>query len=159
MQILFEKLTKIVCTRINRHSRTIEGCAYLTLIEFLQICKTIQNHLDVMVDTTKQNLLRQRVISSCDHSKNSSFDKASVMDQCCCICYENKRNRVLPCCHSFCDQCIDQWIACKVHCPICRNHIQSVTDEWVIADVPNLTDVMLDLRELFESISYENKVH
>lgn len=158
--ILLETLTKIVCTRINRHSRTIEDCTFLTLTQFQKICKNIQNHLDVMVDMTKKNLLSQRLsCGTLDHQKETSLDRSLVTDKSCSICYENMRNRVLPCCHSFCNECIDHWITYKVQCPICRNHIESVTDEWVVTDLPNLTDVMLDLRELFEAITNENKSH
>lgn len=154
VRILVPNLSRIVCTRINRNSRTIESCTYLSLTQFLQISKTIKNHLDVMVDTKLQNLLQ-----NCNHdSYDEHTNLISLTDQSCCICYDNVRNRVLPCCHSFCAQCIDQWIACKVECPICRIHIRSVEDEWVVTDFPNLTYIMVDLRELFENISYENKI-
>lgn len=151
VRILFEHLSKIVCSRINRSSRTVESCSYLSLTQFLQIRKTVQNHLDVMFDTKRQKLLE-----GCDDDENTHL--ISLTDQNCCICYDNVRNRVLPCCHSFCEGCIDQWIACKFDCPICRIHIGNVADEWIVTDFPDLTDIMVDLRELFESISYENKI-
>lgn len=105
-----------------------------------------------MIDTKMQNIIRYCNEDTSDENTHL----ISLTDSCCCICYDNVRNRVLPCSHSFCEGCIDQWIECKVECPICRIHIRSVKDEWVITDFPNLTDIMIDLRELFENICFEN---
>lgn len=50
---------------------------------------------------------------------------------------ERKEDVVLPCVHTFCSVCIDQWKAMKKNCcPLCRNPFKSDgSDTWAIPDV------------------------
>lgn len=50
---------------------------------------------------------------------------------------ERRPDVVLPCVHTFCSICIEQWKAMeKDWCPLCRNPLQlDGSDTWVIPDV------------------------
>lgn len=50
---------------------------------------------------------------------------------------------ILPCSHSFCFVCIEQWKEMgKITCPICKHPIRmDGKDTWVIADQPNENDL------------------
>ncbi|CDW85804.1 ring finger protein 141 [Stylonychia lemnae] len=41
----------------------------------------------------------------------------------CAICLDNLSDVMLPCTHSFCDDCIKMWQAKQNNCPICRSDI------------------------------------
>ena len=38
----------------------------------------------------------------------------------CPICLDKKADNVLPCLHSFCQQCIEDWYVKSECCPLCR---------------------------------------
>ena len=55
-------------------------------------------------------------------SKNFSGEKNDL----CSICLdelENKLCRELVCMHFFHEDCIDEWVASDVHCPICKQDL------------------------------------
>ncbi|CAD8056152.1 unnamed protein product [Paramecium primaurelia] len=43
-------------------------------------------------------------------------------DEVCQICFEKKIDKLLPCGHSYCQNCIDGWFSVKLRdsCPMCR---------------------------------------
>uniref|UniRef100_A0A336M5E0 CSON010276 protein n=1 Tax=Culicoides sonorensis TaxID=179676 RepID=A0A336M5E0_CULSO len=145
----FKDTTKIACIRVNSSHGTVDLCSFITFNNFLRICGTIQNHLDTMIDIKTQNI-RKLCEQTTEHS-----NLISVSESYCSICFENNKDRVLPCCHAFCRKCIDQWFFVgKFECPICRAEVRTIEDEWIITELPILTEVMLDLRDLFECICY-----
>ena len=38
---------------------------------------------------------------------------------------------ILPCAHSYCLPCIEQWNVNHKTCPVCRETVQSTDDGWV----------------------------
>ncbi|XP_047121212.1 RING finger protein 141-like [Schistocerca piceifrons] len=59
----------------------------------------------------------------------------------CCICLERKPDIVLPCTHSYCVVCIEQWNVNHKTCPICREACESTDDSWVISEVPGAHEI------------------
>ena len=51
----------------------------------------------------------------------------------CCICLERKPDVILPCTHSYCLPCIEQWNVDHKTCPVCRENLSSTDDGWVIS--------------------------
>ena len=49
----------------------------------------------------------------------------------CCVCLERKPDVILPCAHSYCLPCIEQWNVNHKTCPVCRETVQSTDDGWV----------------------------
>ncbi|KAH3758895.1 hypothetical protein Pelo_9277 [Pelomyxa schiedti] len=56
----------------------------------------------------------------------------------CVICMERQSSVVLECTHSFCKQCIDDWMQKSETCPMCRAHTQRDEAEgWVLTPSSN----------------------
>ena len=55
------------------------------------------------------------------------------------MCLERRPDVILPCAHSYCLPCIEQWNVNHKTCPVCRETVQSTDDGWVRSD-----DVMWD---------------
>jgi len=69
----------------------------------------------------------------------------------CCICMESKPEVSLPCAHSYCLACIEQWNVNHKTCPICREKLETTDETWVLEDKPNTQDVNMEIRKsLFE---------
>ena len=66
----------------------------------------------------------------------------------CCVCLERKPDVILPCAHSYCLPCIEQWNVNHKTCPVCRETVQSTDDGWVRSD-----DVGQNITLLFQVIS------
>ena len=68
--------------------------------------------------------IQESELSQENNSDNSapthkSFPSSSFT---CSICMEDEHNEVrhLPCCHSFCNDCITRWLQTNDTCPLCR---------------------------------------
>ena len=61
---------------------------------------------------------------------------------------ERKPDVILPCVHSYCLPCIEQWNVNHKTCPVCRETVQSTDDGWVRSD-----DVGQNITLLFQVIS------
>uniref|UniRef100_A0A090XED5 RING finger protein 141 n=1 Tax=Ixodes ricinus TaxID=34613 RepID=A0A090XED5_IXORI len=49
----------------------------------------------------------------------------------CCVCMERKPEVTLPCTHSYCLFCIEQWSVSNITCPLCREGFDTTGDTWV----------------------------
>lgn len=67
----------------------------------------------------------------------------------CCICMENKHEVSLPCAHSYCLACIEQWNVAHKNCPICRAKLENTDDTWVLEEKPNSQDVKREIKKSF----------
>ena len=65
----------------------------------------------------------------------------------CCICMESEAVVILPCYHSFCETCIDSWVASRRStCPLCRSKMGKRNDRWeVIEELPQDFDVKTEI--------------
>ncbi|XP_052873534.1 RING finger protein 141-like [Anopheles cruzii] len=59
----------------------------------------------------------------------------------CCICLERKPEVSLPCAHSYCMPCIEQWNIHQKTCPICDEALASTNDTWVLSEMPEADEV------------------
>jgi hypothetical protein len=62
----------------------------------------------------------------------------------CLVCMDNKVEIVLPCLHSFCQQCYDDWKSVNPTCPFCRVDMTSSNENWQLETVDET-----DLRRVF----------
>ncbi|XP_023242112.1 RING finger protein 141-like [Centruroides sculpturatus] len=63
----------------------------------------------------------------------------------CCICMERDSEITLPCAHSYCLVCIEQWNVSNKTCPICREKLENTDDSWVMSEIPDTEIVSAEL--------------
>ena len=71
----------------------------------------------------------------------------------CCICLERKPDVILPCTHSYCLPCIEQWNVDHKTCPVCRETLASTDDSWVISEGPDSLDIVTDIQKSLMSLA------
>ena len=86
----------------------------------------------------------------------------------CCVCLERKPDVILPCAHSYCLPCIEQWNVNHKTCPVCRETVQSTDDGWVgiiltknldssslqvISDGPDSLDIATEIQKSLMEIA------
>ena len=71
----------------------------------------------------------------------------------CCICLERKPDVILPCTHSYCLCCIEQWNVDHKTCPVCRETLDSTDDGWVISEGPDALDITTDIQKNLMSLA------
>ena len=54
---------------------------------------------------------------------------------------------ILPCAHSYCLVCIEQWNVDHKTCPVCREALTSTNDGWVISDGPDALEIATDIQK------------
>ncbi|XP_053696427.1 RING finger protein 141-like [Sabethes cyaneus] len=59
----------------------------------------------------------------------------------CCICLERKPEVSLPCAHSYCTPCIEQWNIHQKRCPICDEELTSTDETWVLSEMPEAEEI------------------
>ena len=71
-----------------------------------------------------------------------SADHTPRLNKICNMCFlpqnkERKPDTILPCTHSYCTPCIEQWNVDHKTCPVCRETVNDATDEgWVVSEGP-----------------------
>uniref|UniRef100_A0A2M4BT03 RING finger protein 141 n=1 Tax=Anopheles marajoara TaxID=58244 RepID=A0A2M4BT03_9DIPT len=68
-------------------------------------------------------------------------DDAPIEQNECCICLERKPEVSLPCAHSYCMPCIEQWNIHQKTCPICDEELATTDDTWVLSEMPEADEV------------------
>ncbi len=72
----------------------------------------------------------------------------------CCICLERKPDVILPCTHSYCLPCIEQWNVDHKTCPVCRETLSSTDDGWVISEGPDSLDVATEIQKSLMDLAH-----
>uniref|UniRef100_A0A182RL75 RING finger protein 141 n=1 Tax=Anopheles funestus TaxID=62324 RepID=A0A182RL75_ANOFN len=73
----------------------------------------------------------------------------------CCICLERKPEVSLPCAHSYCVPCIEQWNIHQKTCPICDELLASTDDTWVLSEMPEADEVSEEICATLLKLSNE----
>ncbi|XP_035919449.1 RING finger protein 141-like [Anopheles stephensi] len=73
----------------------------------------------------------------------------------CCICLERKPEVSLPCAHSYCMPCIEQWNIHQKTCPICDEVLASTDDTWVLSEMPEANEVSEEICATLQKLSTE----
>lgn len=173
--ILWRGTVRIACIKIDMSTNKIDSYRLLTLGQFLKVFRSIQSQFaaaqqsassgrgsnstsfdesDTPTPSTSANkanslpafngtdaitLLEQRVQEAA--SGILDIDKLTE----CCICLDRKPEVVLPCAHSYCLVCFEQWNVKHKTCPICREALENSDDTWVISDFPAENEISEDI--------------
>ncbi|VDO30023.1 unnamed protein product [Brugia timori] len=137
---LLWKITVRICT-LKINARSADSYRVFTFEQFLTLQKSLYYLLTLFQG----------------HVLNAHMDRALTATEC-IICMERRPDVVLPCVHTFCSLCIEQWKAMKKDwCPLCRNPLElDGSDAWVIPDViddSELRNYLFSLTKIQESKS------
>lgn len=84
---------------------------------------------------------------------SESVDTSSLDE--CCICLERRPDVILPCAHSYCLPCIEQWNVDHKTCPVCRETLDSTDDSWVISDGPDSVEIATEIQKSLMELAHD----
>eukprot|EP00026_Physarum_polycephalum_P016185 Phypoly_transcript_17042.p1 GENE.Phypoly_transcript_17042~~Phypoly_transcript_17042.p1 ORF type:complete len:222 (+),score=31.73 Phypoly_transcript_17042:96-761(+) len=88
-----------------------------------------------------------------DDPQPSSSGQNEASEKECTICMEREATLVLPCCHSFCEQCIKLWRSKSETCPVCRVTMEGQTEDcFVLTNPPTTSEVKSFFSEFFDNL-------
>ncbi|KAK1161698.1 RING finger protein 141 [Acipenser oxyrinchus oxyrinchus] len=141
---LWKVAVRIVCTKINKATGTIESSRIMNLYQFIQLYKDITSQaagvlaLGATSEGTSEELSS---VSSCQASIWMGRVKQLTDEEECCICMDGRADLILPCAHIFCQKCIDKWSDRNRNCPICRLQVTAASESWIMSDAPTEHDI------------------
>ncbi|XP_060531454.1 RING finger protein 141-like [Cylas formicarius] len=145
--IFWRATIQIACVKINADTQEVVSYRLLSLSQFMKIFKTLscQNlaaeHSQCCTSSNSEKLNISKILDNINESSNSHSSEE------CCICFERKQELTLPCAHSYCLQCIEEWNEAHDTCPICRERLQSRDESWIISEVPKAEDISKEIRD------------
>lgn len=91
-------------------------------------------------------------------SEDKSADAGAELNEC-CICLERKPEVSLPCAHSYCTPCIEQWNIHQKKCPICDEELASTDDTWVLSEMPEAEEISEEICTTLMRLSVDDGKH
>ncbi|CAG9761918.1 unnamed protein product [Ceutorhynchus assimilis] len=149
--VFWKATVQIACVKIDSNSQKVLTYRLLSLSQFLKVFKTFKCQIVAAEQSTSASTLGDLTISTMLHE---SLNSAEIPNEC-IICFERKQDVTLPCAHSYCTQCIEEWNEFNNTCPICRERLESPNDTWVISEVPNAEEISNEIRENLLELSEE----
>ncbi|XP_063239763.1 RING finger protein 141-like [Bacillus rossius redtenbacheri] len=153
--VLWKGTVRVACVKVDPGTRAVESFRLLSLREFLRVSKTLRSQLLAAAQGAEDRppafsvsaLLREMELG-----EDSDLDRLSE----CCICLERRPEVMLPCAHSYCLPCIEQWKVNNSTCPLCRGYLDS-DEAWVISEAPGAHEVSSELSESLMALASEPK--
>ncbi|KAF7271935.1 hypothetical protein GWI33_015233 [Rhynchophorus ferrugineus] len=121
--VFWKATVQIACAKVDTATKKVLSYRLLTLSEFLKVFKNFQCQTSAVVESKKQ-------MNLADILENVDLGACSDSLDDCVICFERKPDLTLPCTHSFCTQCIEEWNELHDTCPLCRERLESTNDTW-----------------------------
>ncbi|XP_073831483.1 RING finger protein 141-like isoform X2 [Musca autumnalis] len=182
--LLWKATVKIACVKVNPETRQIVSYKFLNLKQFLCVFKTFQAHLESLeqrrnsqstpddeesVNSQQRHPLPSQFTTSMfmnamgNSSDSSSGLTSPSMSTCnhndhideCSICLDRQTEVILPCTHSFCTPCIEQWNVNNKTCPICCESLESTDETWVMSNIPEVEEINEEICAEFMSLAKE----
>lgn len=151
--VLWKGTVRIACVKIDPETKKVHSYRLLSLVEFLRVLKTLQCQLSAVEQSQSSSsqsqvdkLTASTLLNTVDSITKRDASPSKEANQECCICLERKPEVILPCAHSYCLCCIEQWNVNNKTCPICRETLQSTDDTWVISEVPEAEEISEEIR-------------
>ncbi|CAH0561238.1 unnamed protein product [Brassicogethes aeneus] len=144
--IFWKATVQIACVKFDPDSKKIESYKLFNLLDFLKIYSTIKSQNSA----AEQSALNvSKILSSLESTSIEGNTE-------CCICFERKQDVTLPCAHSYCTKCIEEWSESHDTCPICRDKFESSEDTWVISEAPNADEISKEIQENLTKLTEEH---
>ena len=164
VQWLWKATIKIACVSINPVSRKISEIKMINLKQFMHVFNTMVMNLEAMSASedrqksasSSPNLQHPTAILNQLDEGMSSFTFDSEED-CCIICLDRQPEVVLPCMHTFCTLCIEQWNETgKKSCPICSQE-DTLKDGWIPLEIPEPDEINEEIVKQLQKLSENQK--
>lgn len=175
--ILWKATVRVAAVKVDAATKAIDSYRCLSLKQYLRVYNALKTQSAAVKDfgTTDASCFSVAAAARTDQptacpSRSSigsrpqaktqlkvDFDKElgrdrfpdidpSSLDEC-CICLERKPDVILPCTHSYCLPCIEQWNVDHKTCPVCRETLNSTDDGWVISEGPDSIDIATEIQK------------
>ncbi len=87
-----------------------------------------------------------------DKASGSSAAAKAASEEC-VICLERVPELILPCAHSYCLPCIEQWSVSNKTCPVCRETVDDIDQGWVVSEGPDSLEIATEIQKQLMSLS------
>ncbi|XP_074037521.1 RING finger protein 141 [Leptinotarsa decemlineata] len=151
--IFWKATVQIACVKIDPVTQKVGTFRLLSLSEFLKVFKTLKCQL-VAVEHCESTSDKSDITISGILEKVDSESSTNTSSEC-CICFERKQDVTLPCAHSYCLPCIEEWNESHDTCPICREKLESTDDTWVISEVPKAEEINKEIRNNLMELTHD----
>ncbi|XP_078670014.1 RING finger protein 141-like [Branchiostoma floridae x Branchiostoma belcheri] len=146
---LWKATVRIRCLKIDSVCGRIESTRLLNLRQFIAVYNTVLQQAEAAVgkqgkepstggDGTGEEDTPPEFQASIIFTGLQSMQEED--DNECCICMDRRSEVILPCTHSFCQECIDKWNVIHNTCPNCRGR-NDPKDSWVMPDMPDSQEI------------------
>jgi len=125
----------LVHVRVTKRPSDMQPAKNFTYQQFYMIYDKLKEY-SLMTPTGDEKISASLFFPTSDASSTSGNEKE------CSICMEREATLVLPCYHTFCEQCIKLWKHKSDTCPMCRVAMQEQTEDcFVITNPPTDAEV------------------
>jgi len=175
---LWKGTVKVACVKIDATTKEVDSYKLLTLKQFLSVFRGLQTQAaaikgqdddqpsspDSSETTSQSSLTLLGGASSSGKPQPLQFSASMILDDLaldgtsleeCCVCLERKPDVILPCAHSYCLPCIEQWNVNHKTCPVCREAVDSTDDGWVISDGPDSLDIATEIQKSLMELAHD----
>lgn len=159
--LLWKATVKIACVKVDPVTRKIDNYKFLNLKQFLSVFKTFQTNLHSLVSAEEQTdgetassmmMITTGLPSNLNSPTTSVCSTPDEPWNECSICMDRKMDVLLPCTHSFCTPCIEQWNENNKTCPICCEELKDTDESWVMTDKPGIDEISDNICKEFMSL-------
>jgi hypothetical protein len=170
---LWKATVRIACVKIDVLSKNIDSYRCLTLKQYLRVYNSLKSQSAAIKGGFKEENQKANSSDNTDGSSGAAaaesaqfeiVDAKALLDELseadpnsldeCCICLERKPDVILPCTHSYCMLCIEQWNVDHKTCPVCRETLASTDDGWVISEGPDSLDVATEIQKSLMDLAH-----
>lgn len=139
---------RVCCKRVVVGSESVveEASRFLTLRQFLHTYHTIKAYYTAVVDACGTSPASSDMGASALFSGVLGSSESGAELEECCICMEHRPEVTLPCTHSYCLRCIEQWNVSNTTCPLCREEFESTQETWVMSEAPESSEVLSEMQ-------------
>lgn len=150
-------LVRIRCQKINSRTGVVESTRLFTLKQYIHLYNEISIIMSNQGPTNHQPDCQDESpnTDACGAGRSgmagaTKLDASAIFNRIvesetegdsdeeeCVICMDRKARIILPCSHSYCEECIEAWQDFHRSCPMCRASVGSREDSWVLSERPD----------------------